>query len=585
MGPFDHIDNGQVIRADVLIIGGGLAGTWAAVRAADFVDDVVLVDKARVSRSGSSTSAAGAMLAPLPEDDLELWMQEIVRRGDYLNDQDWVRVLLEDQVQRIRDMDGWGMAFERDDKGNIVRAVGRAHRVTRILMFHGKKLMETMREQVLKKNVRLIERVVVTDLLTSDGLHPTQGKVVGAVGFDTRTGEKFVFESKATILSAGCIYPKRGGNYVDNITGDGQAMGLRAGADLIGMEFVTTGHLQVWDHNSYAAGLNMIQGLGAYFVNALGERFMEKYDPGLMERSKKSNLVQAFCKEALEGRGPIYCDMRHLSPEALARLRRVVPRIMHMFDLKGVDLSKQKVEYGPFNGVFCSSGGGGIWVNTGCETSLPGLFGAGGSTKYLPHGTYAVGGLNLAYCCVSGYRAGESAARYASAIGQLPNKPNQVCGLQERAFAPLARRVGIAPDDVFTRVMETTVPAEYSTFKHEKRIKKVLTRLKDVAESLDEIAASSPHELVKANEARNYVQCAELVFLSALERKESRGEHYREEYPYRDDDNWLKWIALRRSTGGLSVRMEHIPVWRYPVKPETYGRKPNPVQFFVEDKE
>ncbi|MBI4319389.1 MAG: FAD-binding protein [Chloroflexi bacterium] len=573
-----------VVQADVLIVGGGLAGTWAAIRAADLVENVVLVDKSRVSRSGSSTSAAGGMLAPMPDDDLGAWMKEIVERGDFLNDQDWVEILLNDQIHRIKEMDSWGMAFERDDKGNIARVVGRAHKVTRSLMFHGKKLMEKMREQVLKKNVTLVERVAVTDLLTSDGVHPTTGKVVGAVGFHTRTGDKYVFQAKATILSAGCIYPKRGGNYVDNITGDGCAMGFRVGADLIGMEFITTGHLQVWDRKFLAAGLNMIQSLGGRFVNVLGERFMEKYDADLMERSKKSILVQGFCKEALEGRGPIYCDMRHFSPEAFARLRRVVPQLMHMFDLAGVDLGKQMVEYGPFNGVFSSSGGGGVWVNTYCETSLPGLFGAGGSTKYLPHGIYAVGGLNLAYCCVSGYRAGESAARYANAIGQIPYKPNQVRGLQDSAFAPLGREVGVGPDDIFSRVMETTVPAEYSTFKHEKRIRKVLARLKDVRNSLDKLCSPNPHELVKANEARNYVQCAELVFRSALERKESRGEHYREEYPYRDDDNWLKWIALRRQETGIGIRIEHIPIWRYPIKPETYGRKPNPVQFFLEEK-
>ncbi|MBI4319583.1 MAG: FAD-binding protein [Chloroflexi bacterium] len=575
-------ESNNVMRADVLIIGGGLAGTWAALRAADFVDNVVLVDKARVSRSGCSTSAAGVMLAPLPGDDLQVWLREIVERGDFLNDQDWVQILLEEQIERIREMETWGTEFERDEKGNIARGIGRAHVHTRFLMFHGKKLMETMRAQVLAGKVRLVERVMITDLLSSDGVHPTQGKVVGALGFDCRSGEPYVFQAKATIVAAGCVHPKRGGNYVDNITGDGYAMGFRAGADLVGMEFNTAGHLQGWARKYWFAGLNMFQGLGAKFVNAQGDRFMERYDPALKERSKKDILTQAFCKEALEGRGPIYCDMRHFPPEAFERLARVVPRAMLMFDRAGIDPRKQMIEFTPFIGVFSSSGNGGIWVNTRCESNIPGLYGAGGATKVLPHGTFAVGGLNLAYCCVSGYRSGENAARYAAATDCIPVGSDQVRALREEAFAPMRRKLGLKPDDVFDRVMEITVPAEYSTFKHERRIRKTLARLAEVQESLAELSAPNPHELVKACEARNYVLCAELVFKPALERQETRSEHYREDYPYRDDDNWLKWLVLRRQPHGTSIRVEHIPIWRYPVKPETYGKKPAPVQFALE---
>lgn len=406
--------------------------------------------------------------------------------------------------------------------------------------------------------------------------------MAGAVGFDSRTGERYRFDAKATVVAAGPIYPKRGGEYVDNINGDGGAMAFRAGADLMGMEFCTAGHLKGIDRKYWLSGLNMFQGLGARFVNAQGERFMEKYDPVLLERSKLCVLTQAFCKEALEGRGPLYCDMRHLSPDALARLRRVVPQGMLIFDRARIDLSKQMFEYTPLNGVFVPSGDGGVRVNTSCETSLAGLFAAGGATKMLPHGTYSVGGVNLAYCCVSGHRAGEFAARYAGAFDQAPVRIDQVRGLQADAFAPMGRESGASSDDLFEKVLEVTVPAEYSTFKHENRIRKTLAALAELRASLGELTAASPHELLKANEARNYLTCTELVFLSALLRKESRGGHYREEYPYRDDDNWLKWIVLRREANSVAMRIEHVPIWRYPVRPEGSGRKPNPVQFFLE---
>ncbi|MBI4318828.1 MAG: FAD-binding protein [Chloroflexi bacterium] len=574
----------EIVQSDVLIIGGGLAGTWAAVRATDFVENVVLVDKAQVSRSGASTSAAGVMLAPMPGDDLQVWMREIVERGDFLSDQDWLRILLSDQIERIQDMTRWGMAFERDEQGNIARIIGRGHVETRMLMFHGKKMMEKMREEVIKRKVKLVERVTITDLLTSDGAHPTCGRVVGAIGFDTRTGKRLLFEAKATIVATGGIHPKRGGLAVDNITGDGHAIGFRAGADLTGMEFITTGHLQGWGRSCWSACLNMIQNLGAKFVNAQGERFMGKYDAELWERAKLCTLTQAFCKEALEGRAPMYCDMRHFTPEAWARMRRVVPRAMLMFDKLGIDLTKEVVELAPFAGVFGGCGDGGMRVNTFCETNIPGLYGAGAATKILPHGTYSVGGVNLAYCCVSGHRAGEYAARHAASINQTSARTDQVLALQERAFAPLKREQGMAPDEVFDRAMQITVPAQYSTFKNERRIREVLARLDSLKDSLSELRATNVHELVKAHEAQNYVLGAELVYRSALEREETRGSHYREEYPCRDDENWLKWIVQRRNGATVESRIEHIPMYRYPIKPESYGKKPHPVLFTFQGK-
>ncbi|HLB12427.1 MAG TPA: FAD-binding protein, partial [Dehalococcoidia bacterium] len=132
----------EVVDADVLVVGGGLAGCWASLSASEFPVSVVLVDKAKVSRSGLSTFAAGVMLAPQPEDDLGAWRQEIVEAGDYLNDQDWVEVMLTEQVDRIKDMTEWGFPFERDPDGRLARTVGRGHQTSRMLMFHGKKLME-----------------------------------------------------------------------------------------------------------------------------------------------------------------------------------------------------------------------------------------------------------------------------------------------------------------------------------------------------------------------------------------------------------------------------------------------------------
>ncbi|MDP2727415.1 MAG: FAD-binding protein, partial [Dehalococcoidia bacterium] len=469
------------IEADVLVVGGGLAGCWAAIRASDCSIPVVLVDKARVSRSGASTFAAGVMLAPQAEDDLAAWREEIVKAGDYLNDQDWVDVLLKEQVERIDDMARWGFPFERDDGGRLIRTVGRGHHNSRILMFHGKKPMEQMRRQCLKRGVRLLERIMVTDILTSDGKHPTQGRVVGALGVHTRTGQTYLFKCKALVMAAGAVGVRKGCGFVDNVSGDGVAAAFRAGAQLTGMEFCVCTNIAVWQRKYMAGGINMIQGSGARIVNARGERFMEKYDPVLLERARTHVLGKAFAKEVLEGRGPIYVDMRHFPSEVFDRFRRVIPKTMQVFDAAGIDPSKEMVECTPSVGCPASwSCNGGIRVSLQCETTLPGLLAAGSCTKALPHGTYAVGGLNLAYCCVSGHRAGDRAAQLASVVTYGEPDGGQVGVLLKETLGSLDRKEGPKPDELTERIRSITTPAQHSFFKHEKRIRQVIDQLDEI---------------------------------------------------------------------------------------------------------
>jgi len=568
------------LDVDVLVIGGGLAGTWAALRAKDLADNVVLVEKAKVSRSGCSSFAAGVMLCPFPEDNLTEWAEELVERGEYLCDQDWVELLLHEQVERIKDMERMGFPFERDDAGKIIRIVGRAHIRTRMLMFHGKKLMEAMRQEILKKGVRLVERTMITGLLTSDGKHPTQGEVVGAVGFNPRTEEFQTFRAKAVIVATGPACGKVGGGYTDANTGDGTAMAFRAGTELIGMEFCIRGDPTIWANKHLAYGINMIQGHGATFLNAKGERFMEKYAPVLKERARKIEICTAMCKEVLEGRGPIYCDMRHFPPETFERFRKVIPHTMRVFDAAGIDPSAQLIEYAPRWGVYVVSGEGGIKINLDCETNVPGLYAAGTGGWNPTQGTYSVGGNNLAFCCVSGFRAGERAAKFALDKNGVALQADQVRALKEATLAPLNRKDGCVPDEIFERIQRAAIPARFGVFKSEARIKHVLSELNKVKRESSRLTATNYHELVKANEAPNYALLSELTFRAAIERKESRGFHFREDYAERDDVSWLKWIILKLQKGKVQVSFEPIPIDRYPFQPARFEKHPYPVPFF-----
>lgn len=560
-------------ECDVLVVGGGLAGTWAAIRAKDFTDSVILVDKAKVARSGNSTFAAGVMLAPQMGDHFDLWLKEIVERGEYLNDQDWIKVMLKEQPAIIEELNRWGVPFEKDEKGNLSRIVGRGHVNTRLLMFHGPKFMEKMREQVIKWKIPLIERVMVTDLLTSDGRAPTKGSIVGAVGFQVRNGKFEIFKAKSVVIANGGVIGK-GRIFSDNLTGDGIAMAYRAGAELHGMEFAQGCGSWMFDRRYFAQGMNMFQGHGALLLNRLGERYMEKYDPALKERARIPELVLAQSKEGYEGRGPLYIDMSNFGQETWDRFRRVLPQPMRILDESGTEPWKQKVIFEiPSTGF--SSLVSGILNNTFCETNLPGLYVAGQAGGFMAHGTYSVGGVNLAMCCVSGRRAGEYAARYAQGCGEAEIDQNQIDTLEKELYAPLSIKDGITPDEIDAKIQNLTHLAPYAHFKSGKRIKEVLAGLNEMKNLLPRLGAPNHHELVKAHEMKNYLLCCDLIYRAALERKESRGGLVREDYPYRDDINWLKRVILsRREDGRVYVKLQPIPIYRYKVRPDKLERKP-----------
>lgn len=575
------MENVDYKQTDILVIGGGSAGCWAAIRARHFTEDVTLIDKAWVAKSGA-TVFTHAMLAATPEDERLAWKREFVEhRGEYLNDQDWVDILLTEQAERAADLMNWGAPFKRKSDGTLDIFYGFGHKASRVMLCDGHKLMELMREKVLEAGVHLVERVMVTDLLTSDGRLPTGGRVVGVSGFNTRTGEPIVYRAKAVILATGQMGLKMRSHFTNNLTGDGAAMAYRAGAEMRCLEFCTNGGLAYIEKRYHVGAPSLTVGLGAKFVNALGERFMEKYDPELKERSRLSILCQAFVKEALEGRGPLYYDWSALSAEDLKKIREVRPHTLRPFDDEKIDPRARPMECEPTIWISSGNGDGGISVDIHCQSTIPGLYAVGATTRNPVHGTYSVSGVNLAYNNVSGFRAGEHAGKWSRGEETVNPSHDQVTGLLDAVYSPQARRDGLSPDEIFQKLQRVIVPAEFSVFKSEARINRVLAEIRRIEEEdLPRVSAADVHQLVKANEARNTVLLSKLVFTAALHREESRYWHYREEYPYRDDINWLKWIIVRRSgDDAIDVSLRPVPFERYEIKPETRVRIPHPVQF------
>lgn len=567
---------------DVLVVGGGCGGCWAALRARSFVPHVTLVEKGVVARSGGAVFCHD-VLAPTPEEEMGLWLKEVVEQAEYLSDQQYAQVLLQEEGERIKEMASFGVPFERDAKGEILRSFGRGHKITRVALYDGRKLMEAMKKEVLARGVAVMDRVMVIDLLTSDGLLPTRGRVIGAVGLETRTGELVLFRAKAVVVATGLLSFKLHHSFSDNSTGDGQAMAFRAGAEMAGMEFMFSPSFPGVTKEGRLMGMNLIpfQTQGAYIINRLGQRFMAKYAPDKGERGAGFGLLgQAMAKEVLEGRGPIYYDMRHFTAEDFARLRRILPSRMAVLDGAGIDPGREPIECRPFVRHFGTSVSGGVRINLHGESSVPGLLAAGIAAQFPGCAEFLSGGM-IAFCNVFGYRAGERAGKIAGETGPAEPIKAQWHELNDTILAPLNRERGVRPKEVFRRLAKRIVQLRYGIIKDEKSIKEMLAEIEAAeGEDLPRLTAKDPHELVLANEARNFVHLLKPIYLAALERKETRLTHYRLEYPYRDDLDWLKWIVLKREQDGIKMAAtEPLPIETYPTKLEKRERVPAAVQF------
>jgi succinate dehydrogenase/fumarate reductase flavoprotein subunit len=568
----------QHLTCDVLVVGGGFAGVWAALGAAESGASVILAEKAYVSRSGASTVSGGVTTAPLREGELEDWVEEIVRLSDYTADENWTRQLLLDQTDRVNDYLRWGVPISRDAAGELDRRKSRGMIKLRCIKYQPKRAMEILRERVLAAGAQVHDRLVVTELVTSDAMLPTAGRVCGAVGFDARSGQPVAVQAKTVILATG---PQsfKGFRPIDNVTGDGFAIGYRAGARCADMEFAVSGTFSVFtaDGRQYRFGnFNVALAHGAILTNRLGERFMTKHDPERLERSELNRVVGAFIKEILDGRGPVYIDLTVADGglwDALAEARGG----KHGALLSGEvgDPRNRPLVIEP-SISFWNGGKGGFLVDLDCRTTVAGLYAAGGVARNSPVGRHASAGTPTAWAKVSGYRAGLAAAKESA--GQHPAAdPAHLDGLAREAVAPLGRPGGFTADGVHERLARIAGTTIDLVVQNASRIEHALAELTGLRSLLPDIAVGSPHELVKYHEAVGAVEGARLVYRSMLDRTESRESFYREDYPLTDNIEWRCWHTIERTVDGDKLGKLPIPYDRYRYQPPPGDRAFSPL--------
>ncbi len=548
---------GLLLDTDVLVIGGGVAGCLAAIGARELGARVAVIDKGGLlERCGSIAAGVDQILAVAedgPEwDTPDYLLQHIPRLTDYVVDMKSVETFVRGLPGMLRKLERLGVPFKDPSTGKYYR-----HRTFGLpgeyhIDFDGSKFKPKISRAVIDSNAQIFLRTMAVSLLA----HKDQ--TVGASLFHIRTGEFHFFRAKAVVLATGDtnrLSRNSSGLAFDSWhcpynTGDAQAMAARSGALLANMEFTEN---TITPKGISSQGTNALTGLGAHFINAKGERFMLKYDPA-GERARRDILTSAIVAETLAGNAPIYCDCRHLPEDMLIRLQETLgvdrPSLPRWFSERGIDLKKEPFE------VTCSEfssrrggvyfRGSGILIDENTATSVAGLFAAGDCCT-------VSGGISGA--AVMGYEAGKQAALFARWNGVEKTFQDQEIEMEkEKLFSPYKKPGNISPREYEDRVRE--IVTNYIGYQRtERKLRKAIDDLRGLKPEEQSIRARDYHELMRAHEARNIREVAEMVATAALERRESRGSyaHFRVDFPNRDDANWRKMIVLKKQDSGYKV--------------------------------
>jgi len=544
------------IATDILVIGGGIAGAFAAYRARASGAPVLLVDRSYFGRSGCSALASGVYPSYMPGDKVEDWINGL-GAGPLVNQALLVKSLPV-MYEHLMTMDRWGVKWLKEGK-QIVRmgAPGRTFKNGVWMAEGGPQMMMAVRAGVLESGVEVVNRVAVTQLLTSDGKLPTEGQVIGAIGFHVRTGEMYSIHAKATIMCTGPYkfpYPWPGstlGYMPVDLSGDGIAMMLQAGAQLSRLEL---GGINLNPDNLLCApGLESLMPSGAKFVDKNGRRFLEDYDPKRMEMTSRALLYFAIAHQKELGNVPSM-DLREINFERMELLKKAIPIVISSYEGLGVDITTEPVPYSYQVAGTAGIFGAGARVTERGETSIPGLFAGGTCTDlaYLPGG-------HLPFCSVTGHWAGETAGAYVAGVQPRPLVATQVAQAIDDIEAPLNRSPELRYAPVHRRLGEL-VMEKVGLVLHGDRLQTAIDKLLELRDNeVCRLYAPDAHELAKVWGLMHYTQVLEATLRAYLYRTESRVAFIREDYPVIDNANWVKMVVVQKQGASLKLWDEPLP--------------------------
>ena len=562
---------GEVTTTDVLIIGGGIGGLAAAIKAKEaFPDvDVLMVEKQTVGFAGKTTKIGGFLAFLGPGNNADKFIDFQVRTaGEYLNDQETLTKYVNTSYGAIEQLINWGAKVAKDPQGKLVTA-STPWAPEWSMTFVDIDMMVPMRARARKLGTKILNKIHVVELLKKDD------RVVGAVGFDIITGRFHIFKAKATVIANGsCGYKVR--RFWVAGTGDGIAAAYRAGAQMRNAEYGNLyGHVVYRDFDAGQVSHN-------FLVNSLGENLEKKYmpDAGPAGVFLPVRMAVGLEKEIAEGRGPILFSPpppppgqsgppRGMMNTGLPKLADWNRRMQEKQQKYGPSTSPRREIAVPFHGELSC-----IKVDHNMKTTVDGLW-AIGDTSYAGSATAGAvasppgvsPGSGIMFAAISAIWGGPEAARYAAGATSADIDITEVNKLKEEIMSPLNRSKGFSPWDAISSLQDVVAPMKYSLRRSKERLEEGLTRVQQVKERLPELHAKDMHYLSKCHEVVSMTECAEMTFRAALMRTETRGFHFREDYPERDDKNWLKWIIIQRDKDGMTTWTEPVPIEAYRIKP------------------
>ncbi len=537
----------KTISTDVLIIGSGGAGSRAAIEVYDAGLKAIIVSKGLSFRSGCTGMAEGgynAVFKTVDKDDsIEAHFNDTLKGGSYLNDKKLVDILVNESPKRLVDLENFGALFDRQESGQIDQRPfgGQSFRRTCYQGDRtGAELLNALKEEIIRRDIECIEEVMITSLVT-DG-----DEVIGATGLDLKDSSLIYFKAKATILAsggAGQLYPVTSNTFQKN--GDGYAISYRAGAQLVDMEqiqFHPTGMVAPESKKGVLV-TEAVRAEGGKLINKDGERFMSKYAPEKMELATRDVVARSIYQEIIEGRGTekggVYLDISHLDDDYIdEKLETMVLQ----FENVGVDIKHGPIEVAPTAHHFM----GGLKINPDASTSLKNLFGAGEVCGGV-HGANRLGGNALADTQVFGKIAGESASK-AAKEAELKSNDDMVNEEASR-IEGIIKKGSIKPQEFKNRI-KSLMWEKVAIVREEKTLNEALGQLQEMQNELENLDVSDKKQyntdLVTALEVINMVEICILSVKSAILRRESRGAHFRSDFPQTLDE-WKKSIVLSKN--------------------------------------
>jgi succinate dehydrogenase / fumarate reductase flavoprotein subunit len=563
---------------DAVVVGAGGAGLRAALEASNDVKTCV-ISKLYPTRSHTGAAQGGmcAALGNVEEDYPEWHVFDTVKGGDYLVDQPAAEIMCREAIDAVIELEHWGLPFNRTADGRIdqrrfgghTRNHGEApvRRACYAADRTGHMILQTLYQQCIKRGVRFFNEFYVLDLLLTDG------RTAGVVAYELATGELHVFRAKAILFATGGygrIFKITSNAHA--LTGDGLAVCYRRGFPLEDMEF-----FQFHPTGIYKMGIlisEAVRGEGGILINNGGERFMERYAPTIKDLAPRDMVSRAIYQEIKEGRGIdqkdyVYLDVRHLDPHVIETKIPDVTEFARVY--LGVEPTREPVPIQPT----AHYGMGGIPTDTEArvvvgpeESPVPGLYAAGECACVSVHGANRLGTKSLLDIVVFGRRGGRDMARYASETDLPPLPPRP-----ETATLEDLRELLRGPNLEFAADIRSDLQKQMFDLCGVVRTEKGLLDLQRVLAGLRErYRLIGVHdrgkvfntELMEAVELGFLLDVSDAVVAAALTRDESRGGHFREDHPIRDDDRWLTHsLAYREDDGMVRMEYKNVKLGRY----------------------